>query len=160
VTSSGLRQNPVKLVGCRTRRRKGKATWLPAGLALAETLPLRGVLASDLPQPPVFDVISFVTRLPRLVLTGLVRFYQLAISPLFPSSCRYTPTCSEYAVQAVDEYGAARGFLMAIKRIGRCHPWGGSGYDPPVTEQNKDEGRTGIEQNNPSGVPPQAHKTL
>ena len=59
-----------------------------------------------------------------------VRFYRLFISPLFPSSCRYTPTCSEYAVQAVQKHGPFKGSWLAIKRILRCHPWGGHGYDP------------------------------
>jgi putative membrane protein insertion efficiency factor len=59
-----------------------------------------------------------------------VRFYRLFISPLFPSSCRYTPSCSEYAVQAVQKHGPFKGGWLAIKRILRCHPWGGHGYDP------------------------------
>lgn len=59
-----------------------------------------------------------------------VRFYRLFISPLIPSSCRYTPTCSEYAVQAVQKHGPVKGSWLAIKRILRCHPWGGHGYDP------------------------------
>ena len=59
-----------------------------------------------------------------------VRFYRLFISPLFPSFCRYTPSCSEYAVQAVQKHGPFKGSWLAIKRILRCHPWGGHGYDP------------------------------
>lgn len=59
-----------------------------------------------------------------------VYFYKYAISPLFPPVCRYTPTCSEYAVQAIKKHGAFKGFWLAVKRIGRCHPWGGKGYDP------------------------------
>lgn len=70
-------------------------------------------------------------RLPRLVLIGLVRVYQGAVSPWLGPSCRFTPTCSEYAVQALRQYGAARGTVLALWRIGRCHPWGGHGYDPP-----------------------------
>lgn len=66
----------------------------------------------------------------RRVLIGLVRFYQVGISPLTPPSCRYTPTCSEYAVEAMERHGALRGGWMAVRRIFRCHPWGGSGYDP------------------------------
>lgn len=61
---------------------------------------------------------------------GLVRFYQYAISPLFPSTCRYTPTCSQYTIEALKEHGPINGGWMGIKRISRCHPWGGSGYDP------------------------------
>lgn len=60
----------------------------------------------------------------------LVRFYQLCISPLFPPSCRFTPTCSEYALQALRKYGPFKGSWLTLKRLLRCHPWGGSGYDP------------------------------
>lgn len=61
---------------------------------------------------------------------GLVRLYQYVISPLTPSSCRYTPTCSAYAVEAIRRHGPWRGGHLAIRRISSCHPWGGSGYDP------------------------------
>lgn len=60
----------------------------------------------------------------------LIRFYQLAISPLLPPRCRYTPTCSTYSLQAIQKYGPIKGGWLAIKRIGSCHPWGGSGHDP------------------------------
>lgn len=60
----------------------------------------------------------------------LIRFYQLVISPLLPPTCRYTPTCSAYSLQAIRKYGAFKGGWLAIKRIGSCHPWGGSGHDP------------------------------
>lgn len=56
--------------------------------------------------------------------------YQKAISPYAPPSCRFTPTCSEYARQALLKHGPIKGLWLAIKRISRCHPWGGSGYDP------------------------------
>ncbi|NPB05071.1 MAG: membrane protein insertion efficiency factor YidD [Aquificae bacterium] len=68
-----------------------------------------------------------VTRL--LVL--LIRFYQRAISPLFPHSCRYEPTCSEYAVLALKKYGPLKGTLKALWRILRCHPWSRGGVDYP-----------------------------
>jgi len=61
---------------------------------------------------------------------GLIRFYQLAVSPHFPAHCRYYPTCSAYAVMAVEKYGFFRGSFMAIKRILRCHPFSPGGYDP------------------------------
>ena len=67
----------------------------------------------------------------RMLLIGLVKFYRVAISPWTPPTCRYQPTCSQYALQAVRRYGAARGFVLALWRIARCHPWGGHGYDPP-----------------------------
>lgn len=60
----------------------------------------------------------------------LIRFYQYGISPLLPPRCRYTPTCSQYAVEAVRKYGALKGGWLTAKRIARCHPWGGSGHDP------------------------------
>lgn len=63
----------------------------------------------------------------------MVRFYQLAISPWFPGSCRYTPTCSSYAVEALRVHGVRRGGWLALRRIGRCHPWGGYGFDPVPT---------------------------
>jgi hypothetical protein len=71
--------------------------------------------------------------LPRLLgqlLILPIRFYQCAISPHLPSACRYTPTCSQYAVEAIRKHGPFKGTWLAIKRILRCHPWGGSGYDP------------------------------
>lgn len=66
----------------------------------------------------------------REILTALVRGYQLAISPLLPPSCRYLPSCSAYALEAIEKYGAARGGWMALRRIGRCHPFRPGGYDP------------------------------
>lgn len=60
----------------------------------------------------------------------LVRFYQLAISPYLRPSCRYTPSCSAYFIGAVQKYGPFKGGYLGIKRILRCHPWGGHGYDP------------------------------
>ena len=60
----------------------------------------------------------------------LIRFYQYAISPLLGSSCRYTPTCSQYGVEAIKKYGAFKGGWLTIKRIGRCNPWGSHGHDP------------------------------
>ena len=66
----------------------------------------------------------------RRLLLLLVRFYQLFISPLTAPSCRYVPTCSTYAAEAIGRYGAWRGGRLALRRIARCHPWGGSGYDP------------------------------
>ncbi|MDR2682540.1 MAG: membrane protein insertion efficiency factor YidD [Dysgonamonadaceae bacterium] len=59
-----------------------------------------------------------------------IRFYRVCISPFTPASCRFVPTCSEYALTAIQKYGAFKGGWLAIKRISRCHPWGGEGYDP------------------------------
>ncbi|MDR2883119.1 MAG: membrane protein insertion efficiency factor YidD [Alistipes sp.] len=61
---------------------------------------------------------------------ALVKFYQLCVSPLMPHVCRFTPTCSEYALEALRRHGLLRGGWLAVRRIARCHPWGGSGYDP------------------------------
>ncbi len=67
-----------------------------------------------------------------------IKFYQLAISPLLGPSCRYEPTCSHYMIQAIEEWGVIRGTWMGLKRIGRCHPWGGHGEDPvPKRPLNK-----------------------
>jgi len=59
-----------------------------------------------------------------------VYFYKYCISPLTPASCRFVPTCSEYALQAIKKYGPFKGGYLAIRRILRCHPWGGHGFDP------------------------------
>ena len=64
------------------------------------------------------------------IFLGLIYFYKYAISPLTPASCRHTPTCSQYAVEAITIHGPFRGAWLAIKRIVRCHPWGTHGYDP------------------------------
>ncbi|HRG01841.1 MAG: membrane protein insertion efficiency factor YidD [Bacteroidia bacterium] len=66
----------------------------------------------------------------KFIPLAIIRFYQYAISPLLKPSCRFTPSCSQYGLDAVNKYGAFKGSWMALKRIMRCHPWGGSGYDP------------------------------
>ncbi|MCL4148976.1 UNVERIFIED_CONTAM: hypothetical protein GTU68_043175 [Idotea baltica] len=70
------------------------------------------------------------------LLIGIVRIYQTIVSPFFPSTCRYVPTCSHYTVEAIQKHGPIKGGWMGIKRISSCHPWGGSGYDP-VPEPHK-----------------------
>ncbi|MBR6292327.1 MAG: membrane protein insertion efficiency factor YidD [Bacteroidales bacterium] len=64
------------------------------------------------------------------VMLALIAFYRSCISPLTPPACRYTPTCSQYAEEAIRKYGPFKGGWLALKRILRCHPFGGSGYDP------------------------------
>ncbi|MGH9539375.1 MAG: membrane protein insertion efficiency factor YidD [Terriglobales bacterium] len=71
-----------------------------------------------------------MNRIARSFVLGLLRGYKWAISPLLPPACRYVPTCSEYAVEAVDRYGVFRGGLMAMRRVLRCHPFVKGGYDP------------------------------
>ena len=68
-----------------------------------------------------------------LALRGIIRAYQLVISPVLPAHCRYAPSCSAYALEAVRRFGPIRGTAMAVGRILRCHPWGNHGYDPVPT---------------------------
>ena len=74
-------------------------------------------------------IASHLIRLPQLALMGVVRTYQLLASP-FPSPCRYTPTCSSYALSALEQYGSIKGTWLATKRILRCHPFAKGGVDP------------------------------
>ncbi len=69
-------------------------------------------------------------RLIVKLVAGLIRAYQRVISPLFPPTCRFTPTCSEYAIQALERHGLLRGGYLSIKRVLRCHPWHPGGEDP------------------------------
>jgi putative membrane protein insertion efficiency factor len=66
----------------------------------------------------------------KILIISLVNIYKWTISPFFPGACRYTPTCSSYMIEAVKKYGAFKGTWLGLKRIGRCHPWGGHGHDP------------------------------
>ena len=71
----------------------------------------------------------------RALLLGLIRLYQVTLSPWLGRQCRYDPTCSKYAAEALERHGVRRGVWLAAKRLGRCHPWGRSGYDPvPAVE--------------------------
>jgi hypothetical protein len=80
----------------------------------------------------------------KALLSGLFLAYRGLISPILPGSCRYRPTCSAYALDAVRRFGAVRGGLLAVRRLARCHPWGGFGYDPvPDNDGNAGEGRRG-----------------
>lgn len=73
---------------------------------------------------------------PTRFLRWIIRFYQANISPLLPGKCRYTPTCSNYGLEALEKHGAVKGSWLTLKRVLRCNPWGGSGFDP-VPEPNK-----------------------
>ena len=66
----------------------------------------------------------------KILFIGFIRFYQLFISPLFPPTCRFYPTCSQYAIEAIQKKGVLRGGWMSIKRIAKCHPFHNGGYDP------------------------------
>ena len=74
--------------------------------------------------------VDFLVALPRRLAMLLIRAYQVLISPLFPASCRFTPTCSSYALTSIERYGLFKGGWLAAKRIGRCHPWSPGGHDP------------------------------
>lgn len=82
--------------------------------------------------PPTLSrrVLRHVVRIPAYALIVLIRAYQVLLSPLLPSSCRYVPSCSAYAVEAVERHGALRGGWLAARRIARCHPFRPGGYDP------------------------------
>jgi len=71
-----------------------------------------------------------ITKALQWILIKVVRFYQLVISPFFPPSCRYQPTCSEYALEALKQHGPFYGSWLTLKRLLRCQPWGGHGHDP------------------------------
>jgi putative membrane protein insertion efficiency factor len=71
-----------------------------------------------------------IFKILALPLILLIKIYQLIISPILPPSCRFTPTCSHYSMEALKKHGLVKGIWLSLKRIIRCHPWGGSGYDP------------------------------
>jgi len=74
--------------------------------------------------------VKSILKIIAIPLIVLIKIYQLLISPLFPPSCRFTPTCSHYSIEALRKHGIIKGGWLSVKRILRCHPWGGSGYDP------------------------------
>ncbi len=76
------------------------------------------------------NVIRSIKRLPADFLILLIRIYQVTLSPWLGNSCRYTPTCSNYGIEAIRKYGFFKGGWLTFKRILSCNPWGGSGYDP------------------------------
>lgn len=78
----------------------------------------------------IFQTNTAKAPLSAYPLIWLVQLYRLTLSPIFGNYCRFEPTCSRYAIGALKKYGALKGMLMAIKRIGRCHPWHPGGYDP------------------------------
>jgi uncharacterized protein len=76
----------------------------------------------------------------RALLIALIKLYRLTISPWIPARCRFTPTCSAYGLEAVERYGALKGSWLIVRRLARCQPWGGSGYDPvPVLGKGQED---------------------
>lgn len=73
---------------------------------------------------------KLISNLIKVVLIAVIQVYRIAISPLFPRTCRFYPTCSSYALEALKKYGPGRGFLLSAKRIARCHPYNPGGFDP------------------------------
>lgn len=73
---------------------------------------------------------KLIEQLIAWILLVLIKLYQLLISPLLGSNCRFTPTCSQYGVEAIKKYGPFKGGWLTLKRIGKCHPWGKHGHDP------------------------------
>ncbi|MDD6889774.1 MAG: membrane protein insertion efficiency factor YidD [Bacteroidales bacterium] len=71
-----------------------------------------------------------ISRAVSLLLSLPIYFYRYCISPMLPASCRFTPTCSQYALEALRKHGPVKGLWLTLRRIARCHPWGGCGYDP------------------------------
>jgi hypothetical protein len=82
-------------------------------------------------------ILKLIGKLFTYPLLGLAYFYKYAISPLTPASCRYTPTCSNYMIEALKVHGPLKGTWLGIRRISRCHPWGGHGYDPVPPSHNR-----------------------
>ncbi len=75
-------------------------------------------------------LVKWIKKILSLPFILLFRGYQILISPLKPPTCRFTPTCSTYAITALKKYGPFKGLYLTAKRLAKCHPWGGSGYDP------------------------------
>ena len=85
---------------------------------------------------------KFLGKLLAWPLLAIVWLYRNAISPLFSANCRFEPTCSAYATEALQRYGGVKGGWLVLRRFGRCHPWGGSGYDPvPMLDTGADSGK-------------------
>jgi uncharacterized protein len=74
--------------------------------------------------------VKSLLKILALPFIGLIKLYQIMVSPWLGPSCRFTPTCSQYGLEAFKKYGVFKGFWLTVKRISRCHPWGGHGYDP------------------------------
>ena len=82
------------------------------------------------PPPRLMKPLKMISRAVSLLLSLPIYFYRYCISPMLPASCRFTPTCSQYALEALRKHGPVKGLWLTLRRIARCHPWGGCGYDP------------------------------
>lgn len=80
---------------------------------------------------------NLFSKLISKIIILIVRIYQLGISPYFPDSCRYQPTCSQYMIDSIKEWGVLKGTWMGLKRLVTCHPWGGHGWDPVKKNPHK-----------------------
>lgn len=76
------------------------------------------------------SLLKGLSKLIGLLLIVPIRIYQMVLSPLLPNACRFQPTCSHYSIEAIAKHGPIKGLWLAIRRISRCHPWGGHGHDP------------------------------
>ncbi len=81
----------------------------------------------------------------RRLVVSVVRLYQLIVSPHLGTNCRYRPTCSQYMIDAVEEWGVIKGMWLGLRRISRCHPWGGSGFDPVPRRSLRKNSKAGVE---------------
>jgi putative membrane protein insertion efficiency factor len=86
--------------------------------------------ANETTRPPAFGVNGFLKTVLAFPFIAVIKIYQWVISPWLGPKCRFSPTCSQYALEAFKKYGPLKGLWLASKRIARCHPWGGHGYDP------------------------------
>jgi hypothetical protein len=81
---------------------------------------------------------KYIGKLFEWLFIVMIKIYQYTISPLLGANCRYTPTCSQYSIEALKTHGTIKGLWLALKRISSCHPWGGRGYDPVPPKQNNE----------------------
>lgn len=83
------------------------------------------------------SIIRFIKKTLKYIFIGIIKFYQNAISPYLPASCRYLPTCSQYGIEAIEKFGPFAGAWLTLKRFASCNPWGGKGFDPVPENINK-----------------------
>ena len=119
-----IRKKDIKVNG----KRCEISTRLQEGDVL--TMYLKDEFFAQAPKEYDFLKAPLMSKLFRQLLILPIKFYQKFISPLFPGCCRFRPTCSQYMIEAIQTHGICKGLFLGIKRILRCHPWGGSGYDP------------------------------